>query len=43
MSASKDTLEYLFKAVGSDGKANNLTSIELDEIRALLNDRTLQT
>ena len=24
MRASKDTSEYLFKAAGSDGKANNL-------------------
>ena len=42
MSPSKDKLEYLFKAAGSDGKESNLTFIELYDIRALLNDITLQ-
>ena len=43
MSATKEILENLFKAVGCDGSAKKLTSNELDKIRALLNDTTCGT
>ena len=36
-------MENLFKAVGCDGSAKKLTSNDLDEILALLNDTTCGT
>ena len=43
MSVSHDPLEYLLTGVGFDRKIKYLTSNELDEIRAVLNDCTCRT
>ena len=43
MSATKESLKNLFKAVGCDGSAKKMTSNELYKIRALLNNTTCGT
>jgi hypothetical protein len=43
MSATKESLENLFKGVAHDGRITKLSSNELDEIRSILNDTTCGT
>ena len=43
MSATKESLENLFKGVAHDGRITKLSSNDLEEIRAVLNDTTCGT
>ena len=43
MSATKESLENLFKGVAYDGRITKLSSNDLEEIRAVLNDTTCGT